>query len=90
MSYGKIRLMTVTVTEDLLSRMPHSLNKELIRLWNSILPEPGQPSAQLSELIHLAACKKAMNVIRPWYTTVNIPWLVASYNTHKGKRLSEF
>ena len=32
--------------------------KELLHLWNSILPEPGQPSAQLSKLIRLTACNK--------------------------------
>ena len=43
MSYGKIGLTTVAVTHDLLSGMPLVLlRKELIRLWNSVLPEPGQ------------------------------------------------
>ena len=37
-----------------------SFKKELIRFRNSILPESGQPSAQLSKLIHLTACKKDM------------------------------
>ena len=60
-SYWKIGLGTVAVTQDLLSGMPLVLKTELIRLWNSILPEPGQPSAQLSELIRLTACKKAMH-----------------------------
>ena len=54
-------------------------------LWNSILPEPGQPSAQQSKLILLTACKKAMHAISRWYRTVYILWLVASYDTHKGK-----
>ena len=31
------------------------------------------------------ACKKAMHAISPCYRTVYIPWLVASYDTHKGK-----
>ena len=66
--------------------MPFVLKIELIRLWNSLLPEPGQPSAQLSKLIRLAACKKAMHAISWWYRTVYIPWLVVSYDTHKGKR----
>ena len=39
-SYGKIGLTTVAVTQDLLSGMPLFLRIELIRLWNSILPEP--------------------------------------------------
>ena len=47
-SFGKIELTTVAVTQDLLSVMPLVLKIELIRLWNSILPEPGQPSVQLS------------------------------------------
>ena len=63
-----------------------SLKKELIRLWNSILLEPGQPSTQLSELLRLTACKKALHAISQWYRTVYVPWLVASYNTPKGKR----
>ena len=75
MSYGKIGLTTVAVTQDLLSGMPLVLKIELIRLWNSILPEPGR----------LTACKKAMHAISRWNGTVYIPWLVASYDTHKSK-----
>ena len=86
MSYRKIGLTTGALTQDLLSGMPWVLKIELIHLWNSILPEPGQPSAQLSKLICLTACKKAMHAISRWYRTVYIPWLVASYDTHKGKR----
>ena len=63
-----------------------SLRKELIRLWNSILPELGQPSAQLSKLIRLTACKKTKHALSRWYRTVYIPRLVTSYDTHKGKR----
>ena len=40
-----------------------SLEKELIRLWNSILPEPEQPSAQLPKLIRLTACKKIKHTV---------------------------
>ena len=87
MSYGKIGLTTVAVTQDLLSWMPLVLKIELIRLWYSILPESEQPSAQLSKLIRLTAFKKAMHATSRWYRTVYIPWLVASYDTHKGKRL---
>ena len=86
MSFGKIGLTTVAVTQDLLSGMPLVLRIELIHLWNSILPEPGQRSAQLSKLIRLTACKEAMHATSRWYRTVYIPWLVASYDTHKGKR----
>ena len=85
-SYGKIGLTTVAVTQDLLSGIPLVLKIELIRLWNTILPEPGQPSAQLSQLIHLTACTNSMHAISRWYRTVYIPWLVASYDTDKGKR----
>ena len=84
-SYGKIGLMTVAVTQDLLSGMPLVLKIELISLWSSILPEPGQPSAQLSKHIRLTACKKAMHATSRWYRIVYILWLVASYDTHKGK-----
>ena len=87
MSYGKIGLTTVAVTHDLLSGMPLVLlRKELIRLWNSILPELGQPSAQLSKLIRLTTCKKIKHTVSRWYRTVYIPRLVASYDTRKGKR----
>ena len=53
LSYWKIGLTTMAATQELLSGMPLVLlkKKELIRLWNSILPEPGQPSAQLCKLI---------------------------------------
>ena len=80
-SYGKIGLMTVAVTRDMLL----VLKIELIHLWKMILPEPGQPSAQLSELICLTACKKAMHAISWWYRTVYMLWLVTSYDTHRGK-----
>ena len=86
MSYGKIGLTTVAVTQDLCTGMPLVIKIELILLWNSILGEPVQPSAQLSKLIRLNACKKAMHEISRWYITVYIPWLVASYDMHKCKR----
>ena len=66
--------------------MPFVLKIGLICLWNSILPEPGQPSVQLSLLIRLTACKKAVHVVSRWYRTVYIPWVVASYVRRKGKR----
>ena len=83
-SYRKIGLTTVAVTQDLLPGMPLVLKLELIRLWNSILPEPGQPSVQLSKLIRLTAWKKAMHAISRWYRTVYIPWLVASYDSTRA------
>ena len=45
MSYGKIGLKTVNSGSPLRDAVG-SLEKELIHLWNSILSEPGQPSAQ--------------------------------------------
>ena len=57
------------------------LKIELIRLWNSILPEHGHPTAKLTKLICLTAWKGGR-----WYRIVYIPWLVASYDPHKGKR----
>ena len=87
MNYGKIGLTTVAVTHDLLSGMPLVLlRKKLIRLWNSILPEQGQPSAQLCKLIRLTTCKKTKHTVSRWYRTVYISLLVASYDTHNGKR----
>ena len=83
-SYGKIWPTTAAATQGLLSGMPLILKMEFIRLWNSILSEPGQPSAQLSRLIHHTACKKVIRTIRRLYRTVYITWLVASYDTHKG------
>ena len=43
LSYWKIGLTTMAATQELLSGMPLVLlkKKELIRLWNRILPEPG-------------------------------------------------
>ena len=70
-SYGKIGLTTLAVTQDLSSGMPLVLSeKELIRHWNSILPEPEQPSAQLSKLIRLTARKKTKLAVKRWYRTV--------------------
>ena len=54
------RLMTMAATQKLLSGNAVGLKKKkLIRLWNSILIEPGQPSAQLSKLIHPTECRKS-------------------------------
>ena len=86
-SYEMIGLMTVAATQDLSSGMPLvPYEKELIHLWNSILPESGQPSAQLPKLIRLTACKKTKRAVSRWYRTVYIPWIVASYDMRKGKR----
>ena len=69
-----IGITAVAVTHDLLSVMPLVLlRKEPIRVWNSILPEPGQPSAQLSKLIRLTACKKTKHTVSRWCRTVYIP-----------------
>ena len=78
----------MAATQKLLSGMPLVLlkKKKLIRLWNSILPEPGQPSAQLSKLIRPTECRKTQHSMSRWHRTVHIPWLVDSYDTHKGKR----
>ena len=80
----------MAVTHDLLSGMPLVLlRKELICLWNSILPEPGQPSAQLSKLIHLTACKKTKHTVSQWYRTVYIPWSHLLWHA-KGQTFAEF
>ena len=50
-----------------------SFKKELIRVWNSVLPDPGQPNAQLSKLIRLTLYKKIHNTVSRWYRTVHIP-----------------
>ena len=55
-----------------------------------LLPELGQLSAQLPKLIRLTACKKTKHTVSPWYRTIYIPWLVASYDMHKGKRWLNF
>ena len=72
-SCGKIGLTTVVVSQDLLSGMPLVQEKELVRLWNSMLPEPGQPSAELSKLIRLTACKKTKPTVSQWYRAVYNP-----------------
>ena len=46
----------------------------------------GQPSAQLSKLMRPTECRKTQHSMSRWHRTVHIPWLVDSYNTHKGKR----
>ena len=43
-------------------------------------------TAKLSKLIRLTACKKTKHTVSRLYRTVYIPWLSASYDTHKGKR----
>ena len=88
LSYWKIGLTTMAAIQELLSGMPLVLfqKKELIRLWNSLLPEPGQPSAKLSKLIRPTECRKTQHSMSRWHRTVHIPRLVDSYDTHKGKR----
>ena len=59
-------------------------------IWNSILPEPGQPSGQLSKLIRLTACKKTKHTVSRSYRAVcsiSHGWSVlTNYGTHKVKR----
>ena len=62
MSYRKIGLTTVAVTQDL-PGIPLLLKVERIRIWNSKLPEPFQLSAQLSKLIRLTSCKMAVHTM---------------------------
>ena len=69
-SYGKIGLTTVAVTQDYLPGMPLVLKLDLIRLWNSILPEPGQLNVHLSKVIRLIACKNAIHTTSRWYKPV--------------------
>ena len=46
LSYWKMGITTMAATQELLSGCRwYFKKKELIRLRNSILPEPGQPSA---------------------------------------------
>ena len=47
--------------------------KELIRLWNSILLELEQPSAQLSKLIRPTECRKTQYSMSRWHRIVHIP-----------------
>ena len=75
LSYRTIGLTTMAATQELLSGMPlvlFFLKKELIHLWNSILPEPGQPSAQLSKLIRRTEYRKTQHSMRRWHRTVHI------------------
>ena len=54
-----------------------------------ILPEPGQPGAQRSQLIRPTACRNTQRTISRWYRTVNNPQWVASNDKHK-QALAEF
>ena len=67
LSYWKIGLTTMAATQELLSapELPMAKTK-LIRLWNSILPEPGQPSAQLSKLIRPNEYRKTQHSMSRW------------------------
>ena len=74
LSYWKIELTTMAATQEHLSGTPLVLlKKELIRPWNSILPEPGLPSAQLSKLIRPTECRKTQHSKSLWHRTVHIP-----------------
>ena len=59
--------------------------KELIRLWNSILHEPRQSRAKLSKLKSRTAFKKTQHTKSRWHRTVYISGLVAAYDTHNSK-----
>ena len=50
-----------------------SFKEKLIRLWNSILPEPEQPGAQLSKHIRPTECRKTHHSMSRWHKTVHIP-----------------
>ena len=74
------------IPQDLFSGMPLVLLEKITHLpLKQYIPGP--PSAQLSKLIRLNAWKKTKYRVSQWYRTVYIPWLVASYDTQKGKRL---
>ena len=49
------------------------LKKELIRLLNSILPEPWQQSEQLSKLICVIVCKKTKYATSRWIIIIDNP-----------------
>ena len=58
--------------------------RELIHLGtvyylNQDNPVPNCPSSYAP-----TACKKSKHTVSRWYRTVYIPWLVASYDTHKA------
>ena len=90
MSYGKIGLTTVAVTHDLLPAIQLVLlKKKLILLWNSILPEPGQPSAQLSKLIRLTACNKTKHNKRVVLDSL-YPMINRLLQHAQGQTLAEF
>ena len=87
-SSWKVGLTTMALTQDLLSGMLLVFKKRTqppLEQYITWTRKPGQPSAQLSEFIRLTACKKAMHAMSRWYKTVYIPWIVVSYDTHKGK-----
>ena len=45
-------------------------------------------AANLYTYIRLSACKQAWHAVSRWYWTVYIPWLVASYDTHRSQNVS--
>ena len=49
------------------------LEKELVSLWDSIFPEPGQPSAKLSQITRPTACRKTQHTMSQWYRAVHVP-----------------
>ena len=68
-SYRKIGLTTMDVTKDLHAGMPLVFisNKNSSAFGKvSILPEPGQPSAQMSQLKCPIACKKTQHAMGWW------------------------
>ena len=86
-SYGKIGLTTITVIQDLAwGTTKFFLQKELVSVWSSKLPEPRQSCTLLSKLICPTAFKKTQHTMSHWYSAIHISWLVASHDTHNGKR----
>ena len=91
MSYGKIGLTTVAVTHDLLSGMPLVLfRKELIRLWNSILPEPGQPSALTFQTNMLHCMQEDQAYSKPVVRDSLYPMISSLLRHAQGQMLAEF
>ena len=75
LSYWKIGLTTIAATQEYLSGMPLVLLKKITHppMENSIIPELGPPSAQLSKLIRPTECRKTQHSMSRWHRTVHIP-----------------
>ena len=93
LSYWKIGLTTMAATQELLSVMLLVLlKKKNSSAYGTVIFKfdnwtwTGTTQCPTVQLIRPTEYRKTQHSMSRWHRTVHIPWLVDSYDTHKGKR----